>query len=155
MVASARGELERDELTRQRIYAAALGALAAAFLGRVVGQVAVALLAVDFLPPMSAWYSGLLAYPLLLASQVAILVFQVAQSRQLWRASGVLTVERPALGTGLKWTSAVYALGMVVRYVLTMWLVPEQRWFGGTIPIFFHEVLALYLYLLSRYHRGL
>jgi hypothetical protein len=38
--------------------------------------------------------------------------------------------------------SAIYAGAMVLRYVLTMALHPDQRWLGGTIPIFFHFVLA-------------
>jgi hypothetical protein len=44
---------------------------------------------------------------------------------------------------------------MAGRYVLTMTMFPERRWFGGAIPIVFHWVLAAYVYLLSRYHRGL
>ena len=62
---------------------------------------------------------------------------------------------RPRLGAGLKWFSLLYFLGMLVRYVVTMVLFPEQRWLGGTIPIVFHWVLALYVCLLSRYHRDL
>jgi hypothetical protein len=46
-------------------------------------------------------------------------------------------------------------LGMLARYLITMTVFPERRWLGGSIPIFFHWVLAAYLYLVSRYHRGL
>jgi hypothetical protein len=38
---------------------------------------------------------------------------------------------------------------MVLRYVLTMTLVPELRWFGHTIPIFFHFALASYMLTLG------
>jgi hypothetical protein len=50
--------------------AAALWLLLALFAGRVLGQLAVALDAAALLPPMEEWQSGLLAYPVLLASQV-------------------------------------------------------------------------------------
>ena len=38
---------------------------------------------------------------------------------------------------------------MAIRYVVVMTLVPEMRWFHGTIPIFFHFVLAGYIYTLT------
>lgn len=138
-----------------KTYAIALGILALAFLGRVVGQVLVLLYSPPFLPPMQDWYSGLLPYRFLLPIQVVILLFQFEVSRQLWIGSGVLTRRRPRIGTSLKWFALIYFLVMVARYVVSMIVFPEQRWLGGTIPIFFHWVLALYLYLLSRYYRGL
>ena len=46
----------------------------------------------------------------------------------------------------------VYFLSMVVRYALRMSWYPEERWFGGTIPIIFHWVLASYLIVLGCYH---
>lgn len=41
---------------------------------------------------------------------------------------------------------------MLLRYVLTMTFHPEMRWLGGTIPIFFHFVLAGFIFVLGRYH---
>jgi hypothetical protein len=138
-----------------KAYSLLLGILATAFLARVVGQALVAFLHVGFLPPMKEWYSGLLPYPVLLPVQIAILAFQFEVSRQLWRKSGPLTKPRPRLGRVLKWFSLVYFLAMLARYVITMTLHPEQRWFGGAIPIAFHWVLAAYLYFFSRFCRGL
>jgi hypothetical protein len=134
-------------------YAVVLAVLALAFAGRVLGQVLVALFQPPYLPPMSEWYSGLLPYPFLLPTQCVILWLQYMISRQLWAGRGRLAVQRPALGSFLKWFSLAYALAMAVRYGATMWLLPERRWLGGVIPILFHEVLAAYLYVLSRYHR--
>jgi hypothetical protein len=134
--------------------ALALAVLALAFFGRVVGQVLVVLFAPSWLPPMAEWYSGLMRYPLLLPSQIAILALQFLVSRDLWRGAGPFAVRRPRLGLGMRWFSIVYFAGMVLRYVLTMWLLPERRWFHGTIPIFFHWVLAGYLYLWSRWLEG-
>jgi hypothetical protein len=48
---------------------------------------------------------------------------------------------------------SVYLAAMVLRYVLRMSLVPEARWTGGAIPIFFHWVLAAWILTLARYHR--
>ena len=135
-----------------RRYAVLLGTLALAFLGRVTGQVVVALCEPPFLPPMEAWYSGLIPYPILLPIQAAILALQAAISRDLWRGGGRFAVRRPRLGIGLRRVSAVYFAVMVVRYIATMTLYPERRWLGGTIPIFFHWVLAAYLYSYGRYH---
>lgn len=127
-----------------RRYAVILAALAFAFACRVAGQAIVVLVSPPFLPPMEEWYSGLLPYPILLSSQIAILIFQFEQSRELWMGRGPLTRKRRALGVFLQWFSAVYALAMVARLFLTT---------GDRIPIVFHWVLAGYLYVLSRYHR--
>lgn len=135
----------------QRRYSIILACLATAFLLRVVGQVLVAFFRVDFLPPMVQWYSGLLPYPILLPIQIVILIVQAAISRDIWRGEGFLAVRRPRTGRVLCGFSYVYALAMVIRYAMTMYLHPQRRWFTGTIPIFFHWVLAAYLYLLGRY----
>jgi len=139
----------------RRLYALVLLGLAGAFLARVLGQALVAFWGVEFLPPIEEWYSGLLPYPLLLPAQIAILLLQAAVSRQLWMGSGPLARPRPVLGERLKRASAVYFLVMVARYAVTMALFPRLRWVGRSLPTFFHWVLAAYIYLLSRYHRGL
>jgi hypothetical protein len=41
---------------------------------------------------------------------------------------------------------------MAVRYVVRMGRQPDQRWFGGTIPIVFHWVLASFLFVLGSFH---
>jgi hypothetical protein len=41
---------------------------------------------------------------------------------------------------------------MLIRYVWRMSRRPEQRWFGGAIPIFFHWVLAAYLFVFGNFH---
>jgi hypothetical protein len=137
-----------------RTYATVLGVLALAFLGRVLGQFVVVTFGPELLPPMDEWQSGLLPYPVLLLSQIAILGLQFEVSRQLWIGRGALARPRPRLGAALKWFSLVYLLAMVARYAISMSVYPERRWFGDTIPIFFHCVLASYLYVLSRWHRN-
>ena len=130
-----------------------LAVLGCAFLARVLGQVIVALFAPDWLPPMREWYSGLMPYSILLPVQMSILVLQSFISWHLWRGSGFFARPYPRFGIGLCWFSYVYFAVMVARYVVTMTLFPERRWWGGTIPIFFHWVLAAYLFVWGRFHR--
>jgi hypothetical protein len=61
---------------------------------------------------------------------------------------------RPQMGRGVVWFSYVYFGGMVLRYIIWMWRRPDQRWFGGTIPIIFHSFVAAFLYTFGRYHLG-
>jgi hypothetical protein len=136
----------------RRTYAIGLAALAVAFMARVLGQALVALFRVDFLPPMHEWQSGLIPYALLLPIQLIILGLQGKISADIWRGAGRLARCRPRGGRILLWLSVVYFLAMVVRYILTMYLHPERRWFTGTIPIIFHWVLAAYLFLLGKYY---
>ena len=42
---------------------------------------------------------------------------------------------------------------MLVRYPVQIYLHPESRWFGGTIPIFFHWVLAAFVIGVGLDHR--
>jgi hypothetical protein len=136
----------------RRVYAFVLGVLAFAFSLRVLGQVLVAFFRVDFLPPMTAWYSGLLPYPVLLPIQILILIVQAKVFLDIWRDAGFFALRRPRTGKILCCLSFVYFAAMVLRYVLSMSLHPERRWFTGTIPIFFHCVLAGYLFVLGRFH---
>lgn len=52
----------------------------------------------------------------------------------------------------IRWFLYIYAGSMLVRYAVTMCSFPERRWLGeGTIPVTFHILLVLYLYLYSGY----
>jgi hypothetical protein len=113
----------------------------------VAGQALVVFLHVGFLPPMSAWYSGLVPYPVLLPVQLVILAIMAWINVELTAGAGTFATPRPRFGRGLRWFALVYFLAMVVRYVVTMTLHPEQRWLGGTIPIVFHWVLAVYIFV--------
>ncbi|MDP9365759.1 MAG: hypothetical protein M3Q10_16310, partial [Chloroflexota bacterium] len=50
--------------------------------------------------------------------------------------------------------ACLYGGAMIVRYAATMLLRPEWRWFGHSIPIVFHLVLAAYLGLYARARGG-
>ena len=125
-------------------------ALALAFLGglfllRVVGQVLTTYAEVSWLPTVEHWQSGLLPYPALLASQVVILGTMGAVIADVWRGQGRFVQPRPRLASVVRWFGSLYLASMVVRYVLLMALRPEWRWFGHSIPIVFHCVLATFL----------
>ena len=54
-----------------------------------------------------------------------------------------------AVGDALVWCSFAYWAAMGVRYARRMLAQPDQRWFGGAIPIVFHCVLASFLFVLG------
>ena len=119
------------------------------FLARVLGQVLVVLIEPRWLPSPEHWYSGLLPYHVLLPAQILLLMFMSLVTYDAIRGEGRLHVESGGARTTLRNLAKVYVGVMILRYVLTMTFAPELRWFGHTIPIFFHFVLAAYLYTLG------
>jgi hypothetical protein len=122
------------------------------FLGRVAGQVAVAVRAPAWLPPMTQW--NLLPYWYLLPIQLVFLAVMGVVSVAFLYGSrdGLLTEPREAVGAAVVAASGVYAGAMAVRCVVRMRRRRDQRWFGGTIPIVFHWVLAAFLLVYGAYN---
>ena len=139
----------QPEITRT---ARILWILMALFSLRVFGQIFVELLHVRFLPPSEEWFSGVIPYPELLASQIAIIVWQAKIGLDFTRQAGWSYRPRRLAGRLLLPFGAVYLAVMIIRYVTRMGLYPHERWTGGSIPIFFHWVLALYVLLVSLHH---
>lgn len=152
MVPALRENVRRSR-GRSLTTALALWALLALFVLRVAGQLLVALGGAPWLPPMEEWYSGLLPYGPLLASQIVIIVVLTKVCLDLTRGSGCFADTRPRLGSWLWVFGWIYLSAMILRHVLRMAFYPEERWTGGTIPIVFHWVLASYLLTLAAYHR--
>ena len=132
-------------------YPVLLGTFTLLFVLRVVGQAMVGLGEASFLPPFERWYSGLLPYWLLLPAQIALIVLMLKIVADFARRNGYFVRLKRRTGIVLQVLAGVYALSMVVRYVLTMALHPELRWFTGTIPIWFHFVLAAFIFTLGRH----
>jgi hypothetical protein len=132
-------------------YPLVLGICTALFVLRVLGQAAVAVWNVGFLPPFEQWYSGLLPYPLLLPAQIVLAALMLKIVADFVRGKGFFVSLRPRTGRILIGLGALYALAMVVRYGATMAAYPERRWFTGTIPIWFHLVLAAFVLTLGHY----
>ena len=117
---------------------------------RVGGQVVVRLRAPSWLPPTEQW--NLMPYRLLVPAQLLILAVMVWIAVDFSRGEGTFATPRPGLATAVLWFSFLYAGAMAVRYCVRMQRRPEERWFGGTIPIVFHVVLASFLFVLATYH---
>jgi hypothetical protein len=126
--------------------------LLALFCLRVIGQMLVAFLGVPFLPPMEEWYSGLLPYPWLLPSQFLIILLYGKVCLDFTRQRGFFFTPCPSLGKPLLIFGWIYFGAMVIRYVVRMSFYPDERWFGGAIPIFFHWILATFILLVGYYH---
>lgn len=133
-------------------YAALLWLLLILFCLRVAGQILVAFFGVTWLPPMAAWQSGLLPYPWLLASQAVIIVLFAKVCVDFTRGHGVFALPNRRLGLALLWFSSLYLLAMLARYAVRMALYPGERWTGGSIPTFFHWVLAGFLLTVGAFH---
>lgn len=131
-------------------FSLALWLLTALFIARVGGQIIVALHPRSWLPPMEQW--NLIPYHILLPIQIVIIVIMLWINVNLSLNLGIAHWKGDHFGKFLIFFSLCYAIGMAIRYVLRMRRKPDQRWFGGTIPIVFHFVLALYLYVIGRFY---
>jgi hypothetical protein len=124
-------------------------------LGRVVGQLIVYFRAPSWLPPMEQWQSGLVPYWFLVSVQVVVLALMASISLDFTRGTGFWMEPHPGLGRVVLWWSYLYFGAMIVRYAVRMTRRPDQRWLGGTIPIIFHCVVAVFQWIFAAHHRGL
>ena len=120
------------------------------FLVRVVGQIEVLLLAPPWLPPLSAWESGLIAYPVLLPLQILVVGWMGAIVSDHSRGSGPMWVESLQVRHRLNAFALIYASIMLVRLVVTAALPPHSVIDRGLIPILAHWDLAAFIALLAR-----
>jgi hypothetical protein len=119
------------------------------FFGRVLGQIVAELASPPWLPSVEHWQSGLLPYPVLLTAQILILMFMSLVTYDAFRRDGLWYVRKSNTQRILRRVAYLYMAAMALRYVLTMALIPELRWFGHMIPIAFHFVLASYILTLG------
>ena len=123
------------------------------FFARVVGQLEVLLLAPDWLPPMHAWYSGLLPYPLLLPLQIALLMLMsIAAFREQTGRQAEGT--KPRTAKLLRLLAGVYFLIMAIRLCIVIRVFGSDYYLHGAIPVAFHWVLALFLLVWTRGQPG-
>ena len=112
--------------------------------GRVLGQLVVVIWKPRWLPPMEQWQSGLVPYWFLLVSQVVVVWLMVSISADFTAGEGYWIAPAAWIPPAALYWSYFYAGAMVVRYVVRMARHPDQRWFGGTIPIVFHTIVAAF-----------
>jgi hypothetical protein len=122
----------------------------ALFLVRVAGQLFARTGRPAWLPPDEEW--NLTPYRFLLPAQLSILGLMAWINIDLSRGAGFWAKPKPNFGQAVVWFAYAYAATMLARYFVRMKRRPEQRWFGGAIPIVFHWVLASYLWVLGSFH---
>lgn len=135
-------------------FAVALWIFTALLAVRVAGQLVVVWRAPAWLPPMDQWQSGLVRYPVLVFWQVIVLALMAWTAADFSRRSGFWMSPPAGMATAAIAIGYVYFAGMVVRYTVRMRRRPDQRWFGGTIPIIFHSVVAAFLWTFGTFHAG-
>ena len=114
------------------------------FVARVIGQALVAFLDVEFLPPMPAWYSGLMPYAYLLPSQIVIIALMAKICVDFTRQRGFFFEPKVFFGTLWLGFGYLYLAAMIARAIF-LWDHP--------IPIVFHWVLAAFVIAVGRSHR--
>ncbi len=134
---------------RERLRVTGLVAALTLFLGRVVGQIQVLLLEPEWLPPMQAWYSGVLPYPVLLPAQILLLMLMSLVTYDHVRGRGFFWPSRRAVRVGLRAFAILYAAAMALRLAVMLSLPPHGLLDAGIIPVVFHWVLAGFVWLVS------
>ena len=144
-------ELARDRTHVDPVFAGAfLWLFSTVFVLRVFGQLFVRARRPTWLPRSAEW--NLTPYRLLLPVQAAILAVMAWIDVDVCFDLGFWADPKPRFGDAVRWFAYVYAGAMAIRYAVRMRRRPDQRWFGGAIPIVFHWVLAAYLYVLGTFH---
>ena len=126
-----------------------LAILTAAFLFRVMAQLLQALWPLDVLPSFESWHSATLPYPLLLASQLAILAVQVWLIVVIARHS---LRPRRQVGLALLVVGSLYFTFMLFRLIAGVTFFAHLPWFQARLPTIFHLVLAAFLLVLADFH---
>ena len=142
-VAAPTTEAARDRLRASRRYAAYLWLALTLFAVRVVAQPLSLVVSAPILPPFDSRYSGVVPYPFLLASQVAILALF---GRCPPRVDGIGAIGAPDRTDPRDGRRRLFA-SMALRLGLGTTILRQHAWFGRTIPAAFHLVLATYVLL--------
>ena len=123
------------------------------FACRITGQILVEFFEVTYLPASKEWFSGIISYPILLVFQIAIILLMAQVATDLTKGTGRFSQSSPVTAKNLRIFGSIYLLSMILRYIIRMYIYPEERWTGGCIPIFFHWVLATFLLTLSNWKK--
>ena len=138
-----------EDPSPRRAYTRWLWLLLALFLVRVVAQPLAALTGWRWLPAFSAWQSGALPYPVLLASQLVIAGAMAAAAAGV--ASG-RTRPRRAIGLVLAGVAIVYGGVMGARLVVGLTAFRGHWWLDAPLPTVFHLGLTTFIAVYGHYH---
>lgn len=130
-------------------HTATLWLLTALFALRVLGQAIQHWLPQQFLPALDAFQGSSLQYGVLLALQIAILIWMLRTTFRIQR--GVLT-PLPHTGRFLAWFGAVYMTGSLARIAAGLAVPALPLWFKTWIPALLHVVLAAFVLIVACYH---
>lgn len=119
-----------------------LNSLFILFVLRVLGQLLVLFVSIPFLPPFREWYSELIPYPVLLTSQILVIILLAKVCMDLYAKKGYFYTKHGWFLKPLLYFSIIYFLVMFGRFLV----------FGLSIPVVFHWVLATFAFVFSMYH---
>ncbi len=122
------------------------------FCFRVSAQLVQWLDFVPWLPDFESWHSGALPYVLLLVSQGLIIIGFIGVIIRIQRNRYGCSRMRIRLLLAIGW---VYFTFMLLRFALSVTLLPSHPWYGATLPAFFHIVLATMLLVIGYYEKNL
>lgn len=126
-------------------------ALVGLFVLRVLAQLIQAVHPIPGLPPFEAWHGAVLPYPLLLATQVLLIVGLVYILRQV-RADAI--APRPWQYRVCFLLGGIYFFFMAFRLIGGLTILADHAWFAKSLPAFFHVVLATFILMLGHYLRA-
>lgn len=132
-----------------RRYAPWLWLLTGLFSIRVIAQPSSLLINSRFLPTFESWHGGVLPYPILLITQLLILLWMIRTTRK-FETSTVLASYR--IGVNVLIFASIYFIVMFARLILGITIFNDIRWFASPLPAFFHMVLASFLLLYGHFH---
>ncbi len=118
---------------------AALSLLLALFVIRVIAQLVQRFWPTPLLPPFEAWHSATLPYPVLVGSQVVIILLVAHQIAQISRRR---VKSRRCVGATLLALGAIYMTGAVFRLLAGMTFLAHLPFFNAPLPSLLHMVLA-------------
>lgn len=121
--------------------------LAALFVFRVLAQALQAVVTVPLLPAFDAWHGAVFSYPLLLASQIVVIVLLYTA---IWRVKAGAIVRRTWKYRACLWLGGLYFGVMATRLVAGLTFLADDPWFSKSLPALFHLVLAGFLLVLGR-----
>ena len=144
---TAKGGTHRSRLR----YATALAVLTALFALRVAGQALQRWAPTSLLPPFDRFQGSSLPYEILLPAQLALLAAMIAATARV-----ASTDHRPNARAGriLLWVGGIYMAGALARIAIGLAVAGAPSWFSSWISGVFHVVLAAFVLVLARYHRG-
>lgn len=123
-------------------------ALSGLFVLRVLAQLLQAVHPVAFLPPFHAWHGAVLPYPLLVATQVVVMMVLAVICWRV-RNDGI----HPS-----RWkyrlcfiSGGLYFSIMAFRLFAGLSILADHSWFSKSLPAFFHLVLASFVLMLGHY----